>query len=114
GFMLTTQYFAMKIQRYMSLHGISRRALALVAEKAYQNGALAPHAWRKQPMSAEAILSSQMVSDPLTKYMFCSPSEGGAALVVASERKMRELGARAIEVKAVSVRSRVPGSFEVF
>jgi len=114
GFMLTTQYFAMKIQRYMALHGISRRALALVAEKAFQNGALAAHAWRKHPMTAETILGSEMVSDPLTRYMFCSPSEGGAALVVASERKVRELGARAIEVKAVSVRSRVPGSFEVF
>jgi acetyl-CoA acetyltransferase len=114
GFMLTTQYFAMKIQRYMSLHGISRHALALVAEKAYQNGALAPHAWRRQPMSAETILGSQMVNDPLTRYMFCSPSEGGAALVVASERKMRELGARGIEVRATVVRSRVQGSFEVF
>lgn len=114
GFMLTTQFFATKIQRYMHLHGISRRTLALVAEKAYQNGVLAPHAWRKQPVDAETILNSQMVSDPLTKYMFCSPSEGGAALVLASGRKARELNARAVEVRAVTVRSRVTGSLEVF
>lgn len=114
GFMLTTQFFATKIQRYMHLYGISRRTLALVAEKAYQNGALAPHAWRKQPVDADTILNSQMVSDPLTKYMFCSPSEGGVALVLASEKKMKQLGVRGVEVRAVTVRSRVNGSFEVF
>ena len=26
-----------------------------------------------------------MVNDPLTNYMFCSPGEGGAAMIVASE-----------------------------
>ena len=55
-----------------------------------------------------------MVSDPLTKYMFCSPSEGGAALVLASERKMRELGAQGNRGASPVVRSRVRGSFEVF
>jgi len=114
GYMLTTQYFAMKIQRYMALYGVTSRALALVAEKAYQNGALAPHSWRKQPVDADTILHSPMVSDPLTKYMFCSPSDGGAALVLASEKKVRELGVKGVEVRAVTVRSRVPGSFEVF
>lgn len=114
GFMLTTQYFAMKIQRYMALHGVSRKALALVAEKAYANGALTPHAWRKTPVDANFILGSEMVSDPLTKYMFCSPSEGGAALVIASEKKMKELGVKGVEIRAVTVRSRVSGSFEVF
>lgn len=114
GFMLTTQFFATKIQRYMHLYGISRRTLALVAEKAYRNGELAPHAWRKQPIDAETILNSQIVSDPLTKYMFCSPSEGGAALVLASAKKARQLGVRGVEVRAVTVRSRVNGSFEVF
>lgn len=114
GFMLTTQFFATKIQRYMSLHGISKRTLALVAEKALHNGALAPHAWRKQPLDVETILNSQMVNDPLTKYMFCSPSEGGVALILASEKKAKQLGVKGVEVRAVTVRSRVNGSFEVF
>ena len=114
GLMLTTQYFAMKIQRYMALHGISKRTLALVAEKSYQNGLLAPHAWRKQLVDVDTILNSQMVSDPLTKYMFCAPSEGGAARVLASERMVRKLGVKGVEVRAVTVRSRVNGSFEVF
>lgn len=40
--MVTTQFFAMKIQRYMHDHGVTARTLALVAEKAYANGARTP------------------------------------------------------------------------
>jgi acetyl-CoA acetyltransferase len=114
GLMLTTQFFANKITRYMGLHGITPETLALVAEKAYENGAKTPHSWRKQPVDADTILNSQMVSDPLTKFMFCSPAEGGAALVLASDKKMRELGLTGPRIRGAAVRTRVNGSFEVF
>jgi len=114
GMMLTTQFFAMKIRRYMDLHGISSETLGRVAEKAFENGALAPHAWRREPVGLNTILGSQMLSDPLTKYMFCSPAEGGAALILASDKKMRELGLEGPRVRGAAVRTRVNGSFEVF
>jgi acetyl-CoA acetyltransferase len=114
GLMLTTQFFALKLRRYMEQFGISARTLGLVAEKAFENGALAPHSWRKQPVDLETILNSQMVNDPLTKFMFCSPAEGAVALVLASEKKARELGADAVKLKTATVRTRPPGSFEVF
>ena len=114
GFMLTTQFFAMKIQRYMALNGISRTTLGRVAEKAFRNGTLADHAWRRSPVDLATILDAPMVNDPLTKYMFCSPAEGGVALILASERKARELGVKAVWLKTASVRTRPPGSFEVF
>lgn len=114
GLMLTTQFFAMKIRRYMEMHGISRVSLGRVAEKAFRNGAGADHAWRREPVALGTILDSPMVSDPLTKFMFCSPAEGGVALILASEKKARELGRAQIRIKAACVRSRPPGSFEVF
>jgi len=114
GLMLTTQFFAMKIQRYMAAYGISRQTLAAVAEKAFANGALADHAWRREPVDAETILASQMVSDPLTKFMFCSPAEGAVALVFASEKRARTLGLSGVRLRAAAVRSRPAGSFEVF
>jgi acetyl-CoA acetyltransferase len=114
GMMLTTQFFGMKIQRYMGLHGIGQETLGLVAEKAFRNGALAPHAWRREPVGLNTIMNSDMISDPLTKFMFCSPAEGGAALLLASERKMRELGLAGPKVRGAAVRTRVNGSFEVF
>ena len=114
GMMLTTQFFAMKIRRYMDLHGITNEALGRVAEKAFENGARTPHAWRREPVGLNTILGSQMVSDPLTKFMFCSPAEGGAALILASDKKMRELGLEGPRVRGAAVRTRVNGSFEVF
>lgn len=114
GYMLTTQFFAMKTRRYMHDHGVSSVALAKVAEKALQNGAITPHAWRKTPLSAEDILNAPMVSDPFTKYMFCSPAEGGVALIIASTKKARELGKTNVPMRSASVRTRLKGSFEVF
>ncbi|HUD91636.1 thiolase family protein [Sphingobium sp.] len=114
GLMLTTQFFAMKIQRYMSLYGITSHMLGAVAEKAFANGVLADHAWRREAVDIDTILNSQMVSDPLTKFMFCSPGEGGVALLLASGRKARELGLPSVRLRAAAVRTRPPGSFEVF
>ncbi|WP_332771878.1 thiolase family protein [Phenylobacterium sp.] len=114
GMMLTTQFFAMKIQRYMGLHGIGAETLGLIAEKAFQNGAKTPHAWRREPVGLNTIMNSDMVSDPLTKFMFCAPAEGGAALILASDRKMRELGLAGPKIRSAAVRTRVNGSFEVF
>ena len=45
GLMLTTQFFGMKIQRYMHDYGITSDALALVADKAFNNGSLNANAW---------------------------------------------------------------------
>ena len=114
GFMLTTQFFALKIQRYRHAHGISRTTLGRVAEKAYRNGALAEHAWRRNPVDLATIMQSLTVNDPLTKYMFCSPAEGGVALILASERRARELGSGSVRIASVAIRTRPEGSFEVF
>jgi len=114
GLMVTTQFFGMKIQRYMHEYGISARTLALVAEKAYRNGSRNPNAWRRTPLTAAEILASGPVNDPLTRYMFCSPGEGAAALVLCSPAAAREFGSTPVTVRAAVVRTRRFGSFEVF
>lgn len=114
GYMVTTQFFAAKITRYMHEYGITPTALGRVAEKAFINGTKADHAWRRDPVALEDILNAPLVSDPYTKFMFCSPAEGGVALLLASEKKARELGKPLIRLKAAAMRTRPPGSFEVF
>jgi acetyl-CoA acetyltransferase len=52
GLMLTTQFFGMKIQRYMHQHGITRSTLAKVSVKNFANGSLNENAWRRKPMSS--------------------------------------------------------------
>ena len=114
GLMLTTQFFALKIQRYMADYGISNSTLAKVAAKAFANGASNPNAWRRTPLSEEEILSSRMVNHPLTQYMFCSPGEGAVALVLARGRRIKELTRSPVYLRSVTFRTRRFGSFEVF
>jgi len=114
GMMLTTQFFAMKIQRYMDVYNISKDTLARVAEKAFINGSKNPNAWRRDPISVEEIANAMMVSDPLTKYMFCAPGEGGVALILCRADKAEQYTKTPIVLKAAAFRSRRYGSFEVF
>jgi acetyl-CoA acetyltransferase len=114
GLMLTTQFFAMKIQRYMTEHGISTSTLAKVAAKAFANGARNPNAWRRRPLSEDEVLQSRMVNPPLTQYMFCSPGEGAVALVLARGERARTLARPPVHLRAVTFRTRRYGSFEVF
>jgi acetyl-CoA acetyltransferase len=104
----------MKLQRYMYDHGISNDALVRVAVKAYANGALNPNAWRRKALSYEEIAESPMLNEPLRKYMFCSPAEGGAALVLASASAARKFGGKPVTLRAAAIRTRNFGSFEVF
>jgi acetyl-CoA C-acetyltransferase len=114
GLMLTTQFFALKIRRYMHDHGISEDALVRVAQRAYANGALNPDAWRRGGMSYDEIANSAPLNPPLRQFMFCSPAEGGAALVLCRGSMARKFQTRPVLVRAAVVRTRHHGSFEVF
>ncbi len=113
GLALTTQFFGMKINRYAQEFGISSNTLAKVAAKAFRNGAENPMAWRRKPVSEEEILSSPMLSYPLTKYMFCSPGEGGVALVLCRADQAHKYTEHPVYLRSTVVRSRRFGSFEV-
>ena len=112
--MLTTQFFGMKIQRYMHEYGITANTLAKVAAKAFRNGSLNENAWRRKPFTEEEIESAPMLSNPLTQYMFCSPGEGGVALVLCQADKAADFTDAPVYLKSAVLRSRPFGSFEVF
>ena len=114
GLMLTTQFFAMKIQRYMADHGISESTLARVASKAFENGSRNPNAWRRKPLTEAEVRASRMVNHPLTQYMFCSPGEGAVALVLATAERAKRLPRKPVFLRSVAFRTRRFGSFEVF
>jgi acetyl-CoA acetyltransferase len=113
GLFLTPKFFAMKIQRYMHDHGISRETLARAAAKNYRNGARTPEAFRRSPISEEDILGSRMVNDPLTQYMFCSPDEGAAAVILCRADIAHKFTDTPIYLRASEVRTRRLGAFEV-
>jgi acetyl-CoA acetyltransferase len=114
GLMITTQFFAMKARRYLHEHGLKEQVLAQVSAKAFRNGALNPDAWRRTELTEEEILAARVINAPLTQYMFCSPSEGACAVVLARSDRAADLCDRPVRLAAVSKRTRRFGSFEVF
>jgi acetyl-CoA C-acetyltransferase len=113
GQFVTTKFFGMKINKYMYDHGISRSTLAKVAAKSYRNGAANPNAFRRKPLSEEQILDSPMLNYPLTQYMFCSPDEGAAAVVLCPAEDAGRYTDTPVYLRATTVRTRRLGAFEV-
>lgn len=113
GYFLTPKFFGMKINRYMHDHGISNETLGRVAAKSYANGALNPNAFRREPLTVEQIVGSRMVNYPLTQYMFCSPDEGAAAVVLCRAEEAAKHSPKPVWVRSVQVRTRRYGAFEV-
>ena len=113
GMFLTTHFFGTKINRYMHEHGISVETLARVAAKNLANGAINPQAWRRKPVSVEEILNSAVVNYPLTRYMYCNPDEGAAALVLCRADLADQFTSTPVYVRAAELRTRREGAFEL-
>lgn len=78
---LYPRLFAQLARRHMKEYGTTREQLAKVVAKNRKNGTLNPQAMLKQEVTLEEVLNSEMVADPLTKYM-CSPIVNGAAALI--------------------------------
>lgn len=113
GMFLTTHFFGMKINRYMAMHGITPGTLAKVAAKNFRNGALNELAWRREPMSEEAILAAPYLNYPLTKFMYCAPDEGAAAVVLCRRDLASRYSDSPVHLAAAELRTRRSGAFEV-
>lgn len=113
GQYLTTQFFGMKANRYLHEHGIGQHTLAKVVNKNLRNGSLNPNAFRRKPMTEEAVLNSPMLNYPLTQYMFCSPDEGAAAVIMCRADLAHRYTDKPVFVRAVEVRTRKYGAYEV-
>jgi acetyl-CoA acetyltransferase len=97
----------------MTDHGISASTLAKTAAKNYRNGSLNPNAFRRKPLSEDEILNSTMLNYPLTQYMFCSPDEGAAAVVLCKAENAHKYTDTPVYLRATTVRTRRLGAFEV-
>jgi acetyl-CoA acetyltransferase len=113
GHFVTTKFFGMKINKYMHDYGITRETLARVAAKNYRNGSRNENAFRRKPLSEEEILASPMLNYPLTQYMFCTPDEGAAAVVLCCAEHAHRYTDKPIYLRAATIRTRRLGAFEV-
>ena len=83
--------YALAASRHMHEFGTTREQLAAVAVAAREWALLNPAAWEKKPLTIEGVLSSRMVSHPLTVRDCCLVTDGGGAIVVTSAERARSL-----------------------
>lgn len=100
-------FYGVLAREHMASHGSTLRHFALVTAKNSYHGSLNPNAQFREAMTAEEVLAQPVVVDPLTRPMICPLADGGAAIVVVSERKARQLGL----TKPVRVASSVVHSY---
>jgi len=84
--------YALAAQRYLHDFGATREHLAAVAVTMRKHAALKENAMNKEPLTVEDVMSSRVIAEPLTKYDCSIISDGGAAFIVTTEAKAKELG----------------------
>ncbi len=100
-------FYGVLARDYMASHGAQLRHFAMVSAKNSVHGSLNPRAQFQNVMTVEEVLAQPVIVDPLTRPMICPVADGGAAVVLVSERKARQLGIQ----KPVRVVSSVVHSF---
>lgn len=83
--------YALAAARHMHDFGTTRENLADVALAARAWANLNPDAFVRGPLTRDEILSSRMVSDPITRADCCLVTDGGAALVITRADRARDL-----------------------
>ncbi|HEY2814661.1 MAG TPA: thiolase family protein [Acidimicrobiales bacterium] len=96
-------YFALRAQRLMRERGITKNDLAAVVVKNRANGARNDLAMFRKEVTADEVLASRVVCEPLHLWMLCSPNEGAAAVVLRRSD-------RGVQLRAARVSSHLPGS----
>jgi len=92
--------YAMRAQRYLLETGATLHDLALVSVKSRQHGSLNPFAQMRTVTSAEEVLASRPIAEPLRLMMCCPTSDGAAVVVIASEAVRRRISTSAVRIRA--------------
>lgn len=80
-----TAVYAMRLRTKLDEGSLSERHLVDVTIKSHRNGALNPNAQHRREVTAEEVLASPRIADPLTLLMCSSISDGAAAAVLTAE-----------------------------
>jgi acetyl-CoA acetyltransferase len=85
-------YFALYARRRMDLYGATPEDFALVKVKNAKHGVGNPNARYRAETTVDEVLASPVVCDPLHLLHICATSDGGAALVLASDSFAKRRG----------------------
>jgi acetyl-CoA acetyltransferase len=97
GHTLISKY-AMAARRHMHQYGTTIEQLAEMAVSARFNAADNPDAYYRDPISVDDVLEGPMIADPFTKLHCCIRSDGGAAVVLVTGDRAKDLRAKPVWV----------------
>lgn len=97
--MYTAAQFALLARRHMEIYGTPVAAFAEVAASIRSNGARNPAAvYFGKPVTRADVLQSRMIADPFHLLDCAITSEGGAALVMTTRERARDMNGQAITI----------------
>ncbi len=104
--------FAMLAHLYSKKYGIPlerlKEQMAAVSVQSYKYGMLNPKAHLRKEVTKEKVLNSFMVSSPIQLHDCCPFSDGGAAVIIASEEKAKKLISKPVYIVGVGQSSSGP------
>jgi len=96
------QIYAHMARRHMEMYGTTSRQLAEIAVTVRSNAILNDNAVMQNPMTIEDHQNSRMISDPLRLFDCCLESDGGAAVVISTTERAKDLAHKPIYIMGVA------------
>lgn len=90
GHSLISKY-AMVARRHMHEFGTTIEQLAEIAVSARANAKHNPDAFYRDPITVDDVLRGPMIADPFTTMHCCIRSDGGAAVILVAEERVKDL-----------------------
>jgi acetyl-CoA C-acetyltransferase len=97
----TITMLAMSAIRYAHKYGMSQEDMAEVVAKNRRHAALNPNAHLRKEVSVSDVLASRMIAWPIKLFDCCPQSSGGGAMVLASEKYIKDRGLDAVWITGV-------------
>ena len=94
GWFGTPSGYAMIARRHMQEFGTKSSQLGAIAVACRRHGAANPKAQLRKPLTIEEYQASRLIVAPLKRDDCCLVSDGGAAVVLMSASKAKELGVK--------------------
>ena len=92
GWFGTPAGYAMLARRHMGEFGTTADQLGAIAVACRKHGATNPNAQLRKPLTLEQYRESRLIVAPLRRDDCCLVSDGGAAVIVMSAQRAKELG----------------------
>jgi acetyl-CoA acetyltransferase len=103
GLLTPASWIALGAQRYMHDYGATREHLAEVAITQRRHAQSNPNAaTRGKELTLEQYFEARVVASPLGLYDCCQETDGGAALVITTPERARDLPNKPAGIRAVS------------